>query len=379
MDIRKFEQNAPGRIVPSEGGEHAFVPDPLPPAWNFPERLWPLLMEARENLALLEGVGRTLPDSSLLLRPIQRREAIQSSRLEGTYATPRELLLFEIEQKQPTSEGDPANDWREVFNYQQSLQYGTTTELPLSLRLVRDLHRILLTGVRGKDHAPGEFRRIQVAIGPSYRFVPPPLQYLPDCLDSFEKYLHSANKFDPLVDCFLAHYQFETIHPFRDGNGRVGRVLLAMMIQQRCRLTKPWLYLSEFFEKNRDDYKQRLFDVSAKGAWGEWVEFCLRGTSEQAKATIQRCENLRIIKDDYMQRLGTTGGRVRLNKIVDDLFISPIIELAQLARRLDVTYPTAKSDIERLVDVGILAELPDMPVRTFYAPEIYRVAYGDID
>ncbi|MEX0612262.1 MAG: Fic/DOC family N-terminal domain-containing protein [Pirellulales bacterium] len=379
MDIRKFRENTPGRIITIEGGEHAYIPNALPPRWKFPEKLWPLLLDARENLALLEGVGRTLPDSSLLLRPIQRREAIQSSRLEGTYATPRELLLFEIDQKQPTGEDDPANDWREVFNYQQSLQYGTTTELPLSLRLIRELHRILCTGVRGREHAPGEFRRIQVAIGPSFRFVPPPPQFLDECLDSFEKYLHAPNEFDPLVDCFIAHYQFEAIHPFRDGNGRVGRVLLAMMIQQRCKLTKPWLYLSEFFEKNRNDYRQFLFDVNAKVAWTDWVEFCLRGTSEQAKATIQRCENLRIIKDDYMQRLGATGGRVRLNKIVDDLFSSPIIELAQLPERLEVTYPTAKSDVERLVDVGILAELPDTPVRTFYAPEIYRVAYGDID
>ena len=379
MDIRRFRENTPGRIVAIDGGEHAYVPKPLPPTWKFPEKLWPLLLDARENLALLEGVGRTLPDSSLLLRPIQRREAIQSSRLEGTYATPRELLLFEIDQKVATSEDDPANDWREVFNYQRSLEYGTTSELPLSLRLIRELHRILCTGVRGSEHAPGEFRRIQVAIGPSFRFVPPPPQFLQDCLDAFEKYLHATNEFDPLVDCFLAHYQFEAIHPFRDGNGRIGRVLLAMMIQQRCKLTKPWLYLSEFFERNRDDYKERLFNVSAKAAWNDWVEFCLLGTSEQSKATIQRCENLRIIKDDYMQRLGATGGRVRLNKIVDDLFSSPIIELAQLPDRFEVTYPTAKADVERLVDVGILAELPNMSVRTFYAPEIYRVAYGDID
>jgi Fic family protein len=379
MDLRKFSKTGPGRIVPIEGKEHAFIPDPLPPKWRFPERLWPLLLEARESLALLEGVGRTLPDSSLLLRPLQSREAIQSSRLEGTYATPRELLLFEIEPKQPTSEQDPANDWREVYNYQKSLEFGTTSELPHSLRLIRELHRILMTGVRGREHAPGEFRRVQVAIGPSFRFVPPPPQYLSECLDSFEKHLHAESVLDPLVDCFLAHYQFETIHPFRDGNGRVGRLLLAMMIQQHCKLTKPWLYLSEFFEKNRDDYRERLFNVSAKAAWTEWVEFCLQGTSEQAKATIQRCENLRIIKDDYMQRLTATGGSVRLNKIVEDLFYSPIIELAHLPERLGVTYPTAKSDAERLVEVGILAELPDTTVRTFYAPEIYRIAYGDID
>ena len=379
MDIHKFKQSAPGRTVPIAGGEHAYVPNPLPPKWKFPERLWPSLTKAREKLALLEGVGRTLPDAGLLLRPLQKREAIQSSRIEGTYATPRELLLFEMEPRQAARSDDPANNWKEVLNYQEALRYGTTTELPLSLRLIQELHGMLLSGVRGRDAAPGEFRRIQVAIGPGTRFVPPPINYLPECLGAFEKYLHSDNNFDPLVECFLAHYQFETIHPFRDGNGRVGRLLLAMMVQQRCELTKPWLYLSEYFEKQNEEYKQRLFDVSAKAAWAEWVDYCLQGTVEQAIATITRCDGLRMIKDGYMKRVAEADGNARVNKIVEDLFCSPILELARMPERLSVTYPTAKADIEKLVQLGILAELPDMPIRTFFAPEVWRIAYGDIE
>jgi len=173
MDIRKFKEITPGRIVPIEGGEHAYVPNPLPPKWKFPERLWPLLVEARGNLMLLEGLGRHLHDPSLLFQPLQGREAIQSSALEGTYATPRELLLFELEPKQPTQQDDPAYAWREVFNYQLALRFGTTTDLPLSLRLIRKLHGILMDCVRGEEHTPGEFRQLQVAIGVSRRFVPP--------------------------------------------------------------------------------------------------------------------------------------------------------------------------------------------------------------
>jgi len=379
MDIRKFKEITPGRIVPIEGGEHAYVPNPLPPKWKFPERLWPLLVEARGNLMLLEGLGRHLHDPSLLFQPLQGREAIQSSALEGTYATPRELLLFELEPKQPTQQDDPAYAWREVFNYQLALRFGTTTDLPLSLRLIRKLHGILMDCVRGEEHTPGEFRQLQVAIGVSRRFVPPPPQHLKDLLDAFEKHLHTANDYDPLVDCFLAHYQFEAIHPFRDGNGRVGRLLLAIMIQHRCKLTHPWLYLSNFFAKNREEYVHRLFQVSTNNSWGEWIEFCLRGTIEQAGSTIECCDQLRSLKVDYMQRIANIGGHVRLNRIVEDLFRLPIVRIVDLPTRLSITYPTAKSDVDRLVEAKILSELPDTPVKAFSAPEIMRIVYAGLE
>ena len=155
-----------------------------------------------------------------------------------------------------------------------ALEQGMASDLPLSLRLIRDLHKTLMTGVRGRDRTPGEFRRTQVAIGSDHRFVPPPPERLRECLHPFEKYLHTAGpKYEPLVDCFLVHYQFETIHPFSDGNGRVGRLLLAMMLKDRCELSKPWLYMSEYFEKQHDEYAQRLFNVSARSDWSGWIEF----------------------------------------------------------------------------------------------------------
>jgi Fic family protein len=265
------------------------------------------------------------------------------------------------------------------LNYRKALDQAISSDLPLSLRLLRDMHRTLLTGVRGKERAPGEFRRIQVAIGVTRRFIPPPWQELAACLDLFEKYLHETNSFDPLVDSFLTHYQFETIHPFMDGNGRVGRLLLALIIQKRCGLTKPWLYLSEFFEKHRDEYCERLFTISTDAMWEEWIEFCLRGAIEQAVGTVKRCEDLRSIRETYMQRLGEVGGTVRLNQIVENLFRSPFVRVPDVSRDLGVTYPTARADINRLVRAKILRELSNVGQITFYAPEVYDAAYLDIE
>jgi Fic family protein len=379
MDVGRFRPNAPGRIIPIDGGDHAFVPDPLPPPWHFSEPLWPLLNEASTQLGLLEGIGRHLPSSDLLLRPLERREAVQSSAIEGTYATPRELLLFEIEPVTPTGDDDPANSWKEVHNSQQALQYGASSELPLSLRLIRDMHRILLTGVRGHDRNPGEFRTVQVAIGTSRRFIPPPPQELSQCLDGFEKAINTPGRYHPLVECMLAHYQFEAIHPFIDGNGRVGRMLLVIMIQRRCSLTKPWVYLSEYFARHREEYVDCLFNVSAKAAWREWVEFCLRAVVDVSRATILRCEQLRSVREQYIDMAINCGGSTRLHQIVESLFRSPFVRVADLPERLAVTYPTAKADVDRLIECGILAELSGLPARTVYAPEIFRIAYSDLE
>jgi Fic family protein len=314
------------------------------------------------------------------LRPLEDREAIRSSRLEGTYVTARELLLFEIEPREVKSEGDAANDQREVLNYRRALVHGVNSELPLSLRLIRELHATLLTGVRGRDHAPGEFRRVQVAIGANHRFVPPPPQLVMECLDALEKYFHYKDcPYDPLVNCFLIHYQFETIHPFNDGNGRVGRLLLAIMLKHYCDFSKPWLYMSEYFERHREEYVQKLFNVSALADWDGWIEYCLRGTVFQVRDTIQRCERLRKIREDFTRRITAVGGSVRLTQIVEDIFYSPFVRIADLPERLKVTYPTAKADVDRLVQAGILKELENVSPKTFYAPEVFNVAYEEMD
>jgi Fic family protein len=380
MDAKSFIENSPGAIVAIHEGRIAFVPDPLPPRWEFPPTLWPLLAEAKQQIGILEGIGRTLPNPAILLRPLADRESLKSSSLEGTYVTSKELLLFELAPRTARSENDPANDRREVLNYRKALEHGTTSALPLSLRLLKELHGILLKGVRGRDRSPGEFRRVQVAIGRSEKFIPPPPERVMECLDPLERYWHAVpSPYDPLVDCFLIHYQFETIHPFVDGNGRVGRLLLAIMLLERCGLSKPWLYMSEFFERNRDEYFQRLFDVSTKADWSGWIAFCLRGTVEQAKDTIQRCERLRSLRDKFMEKLQDVGGSVRLGSIVDRMFYSPFIRVAEIQKEHGITYPTASADIQRLVKAGILQALPNVRPKTFYCPDVLNVAYDRLD
>lgn len=384
MDRSKFEPGFPGMVLPVQvaGGEtdYAFVPHPLPPQWEFPARLWPLVSEAHQQIGLLEGLGRTLPNPAILLRPLRDREAIQSSRIEGTYATPRQLILFELEPHEPASANDPNNDYLEVFNYRQALEYASKTELPLSLRLIREMHRILLSGVRGEHRTPGEFRKLQVAVGQSRRFVPAPPEHVVECLNHLEHYLHINNSaFDSLIECFLVHYQFEAIHPFLDGNGRVGRLLLAVMLQQKCGLSKPWLYLSELFEVHRDEYIHHLFDVSAKGGWDSWVEFCITATIAQAKRTVERCERLLKVRQQFLEGVVASGGSTRLLRIVEGIFEVPFVRIADLPERLGITYPTARSDVERLVAAGILQELESVPSRTFFAPAVFSIAYDDLD
>jgi Fic family protein len=256
MDSRRFTENRLGTLVEiaGPGPGRAFVPEPLPTEWDMPVDLWPLLMQAREALARLDGAGRHLTNPQLLLVPLQQREALRSSSMEGTYATPEELLLYQMDPRDPTSREDEVNAWREVFNYGKALQLGVNLlndGLPISLRLIRDIHRTLLSGVRGQEKRPGEFRDYQVQVGVGARFVPPPAQHLPDCLDAFEKWHHADSGTDPVIRACMAHYQFEAIHPFRDGNGRVGRLLLALTITQWMRLGSPWLYLSPFFDRHR--------------------------------------------------------------------------------------------------------------------------------
>ena len=371
-----------GRLVPIPNGppgvEVAFVPDPLPPKWNWPGDLWPLLLEARKCLSSLDGTGKHLPDPGILLQPLQAREAQLSSQLEGTFTDPQQQVLFQADPKYPTSATDPANAFREVFNYRRALRLRLegTNDLPLSLRLIRELHSILMDGVRGSDQRPGEFRKIQNQIGWPARFVPPPPSELDSTLDALEKYLYSNDGFDPLVRAFLAHYQFETIHPFRDGNGRVGRLLLSLTIAEWCDLSSQWLYMSAFFEKNKRQYMDLLFNVSAQAEWEAWVRFCLEGVVTQSIDTEKRCDKLLALHHDFHDRL--KGGSVRLSRMVDVLFSSPVISVNGYKSIFKVTYPTARSDLKKLETLGIVQRLEKMEQITYYSAQIYKITYEDV-
>ena len=379
MDESRFTSRKSGQLVPikvQQVSETAFVPDPLPPNWEFPNSLWPKLANAKEALGRLDGIGRTLANPHLLLSPLRRREAITSSRLEGTYATAQQLFLFELDPKEPKSKTDQVNAWKEVANYNFALSYGEKLlkKMPFSLRYTRELHATLLRGVRGHRSNPGEFRQHQVAIGSDRRFMPPPITHFADCLDRFERYMNSDDTgYDPLVKAFLVHYQFEAIHPFGDGNGRIGRVLLSLMIAKWCKHEMPLLYMSAFFERYKDEYIDNLFRISTEGAWEKWIDFCLTGTIRQAKDAISRCDRLNSLKETMPGRL--QSGSPRTHQIIQDLFDSPYLRVRDICKRFNIVYQTARSDLDKLVEAGILRELKDLRPRTYYAPEIISIAY----
>ena len=383
MDATKFTEPTGQLVSIVNGTELAFVPGPLPRHWEPTGRLIKLWVEAREVLGELRGTGRTLPDHALLIRPLRQREALRSSSLEGTYATPAELLAYEKDPRDPHSSKDPANVWREVFNYQTSLETGqklVEDGYPFSEWFIRQLHEILLKGVRGDDKSPGQIRQDQVYIGAGHRFTPPPHEHLPVLMGQLERDMKEETDIDPLIRSFMVHYQFETIHPFRDGNGRVGRLLLALMIYKECGLGLPWLYLSEYFERYKDEYIDNLFNVSAQNKWDEWIGFCLQATIKTGRETITRINKLLDLKHSYEERIKTHDGRDRLVHLLPYLMSSPVIRYEDLRRKLNVSYPTARADMDALIKMGIVQELPGTKSpKMYYATEIFKIAYLDGD
>lgn len=380
MDRKKLGDPIPGELiritVPRD--DRAFIPAPLPPAWEFEVSLWPLLAEAKEALGTLNGIGQTLPDPQLLLRPLQSREALTSSSIEGTFVTPQELLTYELHPTEPTSPQEKQADWQEVFNYQRALETGCSMlqQNPIFNHLIRSIHSILMRGVRGADKSPGEFRRHQAQIGSQGRFIPPPPEHVPSLMDELIQFINGEDvSLDPLIKSFQIHYQFEAIHPFADGNGRVGRSLLALLIYYWHRHAQPWLYLSPFFERYQDEYIANLFAVSAQSNWTGWLQFCLNATITQAHDAIRRIAALRQLKEDFHQRVASPSSRT--HQLIEELFKNPVINIPRTAERFGVVYRTAKREIDLLVKAGILNEIPETHPRLYTAREIMHIAYAE--
>jgi Fic family protein len=339
-----------------------------------------LLAEAKEALGTLNGIGQTLPSAQLLLQPLQSREAISSSGIEGTYVTPQQLLLYELDPTEPACGDDRAADSVEVRNYGLALEHGRTslTKLPIGNRLIREMHRLLMQGVRGRNKAPGEFRRWQAQLGSRGRFIPPPAGEVDQLMINFEKYANTNDdRHDPLVKSFMLHYQFETIHPFGDGNGRVGRALLALMIYEWLGHSLPWLYMSAYFERYRDEYVDHMFRVSSEGAWDDWIEFCLHGVVAQARDSIRRCNQLNDLRAELHQRVAKPSRRT--HQLIEGLFASPVATITSVAQRFGTHYQTAQADIEKLVAAGVLEEIADSRPRSFCSPEILHIAFGELE
>jgi Fic family protein len=345
-----------GKRVRCPGGYWAYVPAPLPPVIEWHDGLVAAMSAADRAIGRLAGEGRRVPNPHLLIRPFVRREAVLSSRIEGTQATLGELLAAEAG---AVVDRSPA-DLHEVANYVVALEHGVARlrHLPLSLRFMRELHERLMRGVRGDTAAPGEFRRTQNWVGrpgctlADATYVPPLPDEMMGCLGAWERFLHD-DSLPPLVHAALAHSQFEAIHPFVDGNGRVGRLLITLLLVERQILPAPLLYLSAFFEATRQEYYARLLAVTERGEWEEWLAYFLRGVSGQAEDAIGRIQRIDSLLMRWREQLAAVLSKLPERAL--DLFVeNPFWTVNRLSERLGVAFTTAQRAIDRLESAGIV-------------------------
>lgn len=352
-----------GRYVSQPTGYRAFIPAPLPPdppvSLNGP--LVALLSRADQAVGRLDGLAETLPNPDLFVAMYVRREAVDSSQIEGTQSTLEDVLAFELDPRAR----DLPEDVGEVVNYVRAMNYGLDrlATLPLSLRLIREIHAELLRGVRGAERLLGEFRTSQNWIGaqnaPLSRatFVPPPVSELGRSLGDFERFLHANDDLASLVFCGLAHVQFETIHPFLDGNGRVGRLLIAFLLVHRGTPHRPLLYLSTYLRRHRAEYYDRLMAVREDGNWEGWLRFFLRGVAETAEEAIVTARAIVRLREEHRARIQEHGHGANEHRLLDFLFQRPLVNIALVAGQLDVTGVTASRIVERLTAIGLLDEI----------------------
>ncbi len=369
MNSQDFSNSKSGQLANTPQGYLAFVPNQLPPKIAFDMDLALALSKADAALSELSGLGGQLPNPHLLISPYIRREAVLSSRIEGTKASLSDLLIDDMEESH-TKRTD-SDDIQEIRNYIQALEHGITLldELPLSLRLIREIHKELMTGVRGDKATPGEFRRSQNWIGPTGSnpmtavFVPPPVDEMNECLSDWEKFLHVRDVIPDLIQCAMMHVQFETIHPFLDGNGRVGRLLVTFFLMERKRLSQPLLYLSAFIDAHKHDYYTLLQRVRTHGDWIAWIRFFLQGVAETATAAGKQARELHAMREQYRAQLRDKPNALGL---LDELFTNPYMSISRAAKVLDKTHPTAKAAITVLEKSGILKEISGRQWGRFY-------------
>lgn len=349
-----------GRWIKTLEGYRAFHPNSLPPSIEWTESLAVALANASTLIGKLAGEGRRLPNPHVLIRPFVRREAVFSSRIEGTQSTLGELLAAEAG---AAVERSP-EDLREVGNYVVALEYGIERlkTLPLSLRFVRELHEKLMTDVRGRHATPGEFRRTQNWIGrpgatlAQANYVPPPPDSLGDHLAAWEKFLHDQ-MLPPLIHAALAHYQFEAIHPFLDGNGRVGRLLITIELCERSVLPAPFLYLSAFFDATREEYYRGLTGISERGDWAGWLQYFLNGVARQSEDALSRAERTNALLERWRRKLATDAHAKVAFQMLDMLGANPFMTPRGAQQRLGLAYNTVMRAIGQLERQGIVKEV----------------------
>jgi Fic family protein len=372
-----------GRVRKTLSGFWAFFPNPVPRRLSLSDEVVKLLDEATGAVHRLGGVGRLIPNPHLLIGPHLRLEAVLSSRIEGTKTDVGQLLRFEAGQTTPPDEADDA---AEVRNYIIAMEHGLSRlgeGFPISIRLLREMHAHLLHGVRGQHRRPGELRSSPVWIGGSTLddavFVPPPPEEMRDALADLEQFLHEHD-FPLLVQLAVAHYQFEAIHPFLDGNCRIGRLLIPLMLVLRGALSQPLLYLSAYFEEYRSDYYDHLLLTSQRGDIMPWLAFFLRGVRRQARDSEERTVRLVELQHALRIELLDAGKRNSVIRLAERLFSTPVVTAASVESMIGVTRPTAQAAIDALVDRGILVETTgNQRNRVYDAPAIFESVYGPVN
>lgn len=352
--------NRAGTWTAHASGYQAFVPHPLPPdpPIKIEGTLQTLLSEADRTLGRLDGATEILPNPDLFVAMYVRQEAVLSSQIEGTQSSLADVLAFEAGQLVTK-----VDDTREVLNYVQAMNTGIDElqRLPLSLRLIKLIHAELMRDVRGGHATPGEFRRSQNWIGPqgstlqNATYVPPPVPDMTDALGQLEHFLHERDALPALVHCAVTHAQFETIHPFLDGNGRVGRLLITFQLVERGTMHKPLLYLSHFFKRNRAEYYDRLMAVRNDGNWEAWVEFFLRGVVEVSRDATTLARDILSLREDNLRAVGKERSPFAI-PLLELLFEHPILTVRAAERALECTYGQANVLFDRLENLGILLE-----------------------
>lgn len=362
--MKQDRKSRAGTHVKQLSGYRAFIPRPLPPnpSINLTENLQTVLSEADRNLGRLDGAVVTLPNADLFVYMYVRKEAVLSSQIEGTQSSLQDLLAAEADILTDTQ----PKDVDEVINYVNAMNYGLKklSKLPVSIRLIREIHGKLLSGVRGYHLTPGELRQTQNWIGSQgsiikdASFVPPPPEVVPQALGELERFLHSDVKLPLLIRIGIAHAYFETIHPFLDGNGRVGRLLITFLLCEQNVLQKPVLYLSHYFKRHRQKYYDCLQAVRDSGDWEGWLEFFLKGVAEVSAQATDTARKILVLREAHREIVTEHLGRAAGNghRVLDKLFERPIISVSDVCELTQTTYPAANQLVDKFIKHGILSE-----------------------
>ena len=355
--------NRAGTYKKNLSGEMAynsFMPSVLPPnpSIELSNEIVKILIKANNQISLLEGISTRIPNINLFISMYVRKEALMSSQIEGTQATLEDVL-------DPTIETNTNQNVDDVINYIKATNFAVKKlkELPLCNRLIKETHKILLSGVRGQNKNPGEFRHSQNWIGgvgsnlKNARYIPPSVEDMQEAMSDLEKYINSTDNLDVLIRAGLIHYQFETIHPFLDGNGRIGRLLITLFLIEQKVLSTPALYISYFLKKNRIEYYDRMSEVRSKGNYEQWIKFFLEAVYESAKDAVETIDKLIALHDKNYSKIQAFGNKAKnLLKVFEYLESNPIIEIKKTALELNIAFNTISSVIKKLINIGILEQ-----------------------